>query len=132
MFELVNHIKEVKFVSITDGKQKEAWRDEMLAFGLKMDMRFFSIDGGKAPIYLAFADAKYSERFGNRPRISIVKDGELDPIFKSVCKNYGLTYVNNYGGTIEGYDFISNKTSQELCSFLVGFEQAYCQLKFAA
>jgi hypothetical protein len=132
MFELVSNISEVKFVSITDGKQKEEWRDELIGFGLKMDSRFFSISEGKAPIYLAFADASYTKTFGNRPRISIVKDGELDPTFKSVCKKYGITYVNNYGGTIEGYDFTSTKTAQELCSFLVGFEQAYCQLKFAA
>lgn len=135
MFDLVSNIKDVKFLDVTPVtpvKTKIEYRDELLAFGLKMDSRFFTIEGGIAPLYLAFADSKFTEKFGNRPRMSLCKGAENDARFISVCEQYGITPINNSGGTVEGYDFDSANTMQELFSFMVGFEQAYRQVKIAA
>ena len=128
MFEQINNLSEVELKQI-EVKPKSEWRDEMLAFGLTMNARFFSIKDGMAPIYLAFADASYTSRFGNRPRITLSQGYDNDRCFQSVCEKYNLKPINNYGGTIEGYDFDSDKAAKELCSFLVGFEQAYRKVK---
>lgn len=128
MFELVNKISDVEFIKVVS---KESWRDELIAFGLSMDQRFFKVKGGIAPIYLAFADSHYTERFGNQPRITLSRGAENDRYFNAVCSQYNITPINNYGGTVEGYDFDSDKTAIELCSFLVGFENAYRKAKVA-
>lgn len=146
MFEQVNNINEVEFEAvvvksaedIAKAKAKARveirtkWRDELVGFGLVNNARFFSLGNGIAPIYLAFADAKFTERFGNSPRVTLTNGAANDPIFNKVCEQYKLTPVNNCGGTVEEYDFLDDKTAQELFSFLVGFEQAYRKLKNAA
>lgn len=136
MFEQVNNINEIEFEEVVVKpvviKTKEEWRNELVGFGLNNDARFFSIKGAIAPIYLALADANYSQRFGNSPRVSLQRRATNDPIFNEVCKQYKLTPVNNCGGTVEGYDFLDGKTSQEFVSFLAGLEQAYRKLKNAA
>lgn len=128
MFEEINSLSEVE-LELIEVKSKHEWRDELIAFGLAMNERFFSIKDGVVPIYLAFADASYTSRFGNRPRITLSKDYDKDRCFQSVCEKYNLKPINNYGGTIEGYDFDSDKTAKQLCSFLVGFENAYRKVK---
>lgn len=143
MFEQVNNINEVVFEEIVtenfeakakakakaNAAAKIKWRDELIGFGLVNNARFFSIRGGIAPISLAFADDSYTKLFGNSPRVTIIRQTMVEPIFKRVCEQYKLTPILNSGGTIEGYDFLDGKTAQEFVNFLVGFEKAYRKLK---
>jgi len=130
MFDLVDNIGSVDFVTLTDNsKSKTEWRNELVAFGLKHNDRFFSIHGGIAPIYASLADAKYESRFGTSPRVSVAKSAEDAPIFNHVCEHFGIRVVKNFGLVINGFDFDDDRTAQEIGSFIVGFEQSYRKLK---
>jgi hypothetical protein len=130
MFELINNISELNFVEVVETiKKKEDWRDELIGAGLVNSGLSFRIPNSKAPLYLAIADENFRERFGNAPRVTIPKSAGLDQYFRAVCEQYNLKVIRNCGITIEGYDFLDNKTSQELVSFLGGFEKAYRILK---
>tara|TARA_R110001592_G_scaffold48168_6_gene151993 strand:- start:6920 stop:7327 length:408 start_codon:yes stop_codon:yes gene_type:complete len=129
MFELVNHIEDVKLIEkdavVECKKTKEEWRDELLDFGLINDRKFFFVPNNKSKLKIAFADVEYVKRLGIAPRISIPKSTVNGDIFTAVCDEYGLNVIHNFGLTFEGYDFKCGKSAQELSSFLVGFENAY-------
>jgi len=135
MFEIIENVDEVKLENIDAltvraiMQSKEQWRDELIDFGLVNDGLKFNVKGSIAPISIAFCDREYTAKFGNSPRITVSKAADNDEAFNKVIDFIKAKTINNSGLTITGYDFGCGKTSKELGSFLIGFENAYRKAK---
>lgn len=139
MTEVITNVNDIQFEEVKEPvqpvvevKTKPEWRDELLGLGLKNNGLAFKIEAAISPIYLSIADNSFSERFGNNPRVTIPRSAEQDNDFITACEQSNLKLITNAGLTIEGYDFLDKRTSQELVKFLVDFEHAYRSAKNAA